>query len=105
MSAKTLLLVTKPDPDGEFHALRVDESGLSDLGPASPEELLRLLAVERFDALAVSSPPDLDALKLLRILSGRLPLLALLNPERVAVDPFKAYEAAIALMPVETAVD
>lgn len=98
MSVKALLLAVKSDPDGGFEAFRVDESGLSERGPASPEQLLCLLAVEAYDAIAVSSPPDLEAVKLMRILSGRLPLLALLHPDGGAVDPFKAYEAALSLM-------
>jgi hypothetical protein len=98
MSVRALLLAVKTDPDGEFQAYRMDEMGLSERGPATPEQLLCLLAVETFDAIAVSSPPDLEAVKLVRILSGRLPLLALLHPDRVGVDPFKAYEAAMALM-------
>ena len=98
MRLRALLLAVKSDPDGEFQAFRMDESGLSDRGPCTPEQLLCLLAIEPFDAIAVSSSPDLEALKLLRILSGRLPLLALLNPGSGGVDPFKAYEAAMALM-------
>jgi hypothetical protein len=105
MSAKSLLLAVKSDLDGEFQAFRVDESGMSDRGVSTPERLLCLLAVEQFDAIAVSSPPDLDAIKLLRILSGRLPLLALLNPGNAEVDPFKVYEAALTLMPVESGGD
>jgi len=103
MSTKSLLLAVKSELDGEFQAFRVDESGVSDRGVSSPDRLLCLLAVEQFDAIAVSSPPDLDAIKLLRILSGRLPLLALLNPGNGDVDPFKAYEAALTLMTVESA--
>ena len=85
MSVRALLLAVKTDPDGEFQAYRMDEMGLSERGPATPEQLLCLLAVETFDAIAVSSPPDLEAVKLVRILSGRLPLLALLHPDRVGV--------------------
>jgi len=103
MSVKALLLAVRLEADGKFQALRVDEMGVSDRGIASPEELLCLLAVEQFDLLAVSSPPDLEALHLLRVLSGRLPLLALLNPDQAGVDPFKAYEAALTLMASETA--
>ena len=98
MSLRALLLAVRSEPEGEFQAFRVDERGVSDRGPANAEQLLCLLAIEEFDAIAVSSPPDLDALKLVRILSGRLPLLTLLHPEPVAIDPFKAYEAALALM-------
>lgn len=98
MSVRALLLAVKSDLEGEFQAFRIDQDGLSDRGPASPEQLLCLLAVEVYDAIAVSSPPDLEAVKLLRILSGRLPLLALLDPNNSLVDPFKTYEAALSLM-------
>ena len=98
MSVRSLLLAVKTDPEGGFQAFRIDEDGLSDRGPATPEQLLCLLAVETFDAIAVSSPPDLEAVKLVRILSGRLPLLALFDPNNVGVDPFKTYEAALSLM-------
>lgn len=103
MNVRALLLAVRSEADGEFQAFRVDEAGVSDRGPASADQLLCLLAIEEFDAIAVSSPPDLEALKLLRVLSGRLPLLALLNPDPVPVDPFTVYEAAVKLS--ETATD
>jgi hypothetical protein len=103
MSVRALLLAVKSDPDGEFEAFRMDEMGLSERGPANPEQLLCLLAIEEYDAIAVCSPPDLEAVKLVRILSGRLPLLTLLNPVAAPVDPFTVYEAALKL--TETAPD